>query len=330
MSKFIGKGSYGQVSSKNGFAVKKFNNIKHLIQEYAALRYCQYSSSFVKVYDVNYDTLEFRMKLYDCNLREWIDEGKHTMEEKLNLLRDILRALVDLHDRNLAHGDVTPKNIMIQKHPLRAILGDFGFVSIAKYTKVEKTAPSYREKRTHRHPCHDIYSFAIIATEMLLGTRLGESNGYTEMSRAIESIKNRKYANALMLMITPNYKIRITSAQALETLYEEKRRSWKWPSYTINSEILEIRKTITDISTAYSIPRSKQTYIALINHLSKSRGKNNIKLYAYSAMLITSSIFGSSNYTVDDIKRICGKGNVNDILTELTTNDTYLSILLSP
>ena len=104
---FLGKGSYGEVTVKNGVAVKKFIKLSHLIQEYMALYYLRDCKHIVRVVDVNFEDLELSMELYDYSLRKYLEDNDKP--EVMKILHGILLGLVELHDRGLVHGDIKPE-----------------------------------------------------------------------------------------------------------------------------------------------------------------------------------------------------------------------------
>ena len=146
----LGHGSYGEVFKVDGKAVKSFSKVSHLIQEYVALKYLENCKYIVHTSGLDLQELKLYMVLYDSSLRKWIEDSKKDrdgvlFEEIIKIIHDILLGLIELHDRSLAHGDLKPSNILVRNNPLGAVLGDCGFVSIAKYAKVERTAAIYRD-----------------------------------------------------------------------------------------------------------------------------------------------------------------------------------------
>lgn len=189
----LGKGSFGSVSEKDGDAVKKFKQLNHLIQEYVALKYLHGCNHIVQLKGVNFVNLELHMKLYDSSLRDWLLTKRET-QHIMKVIRDILMGLVEMHDRQLVHGDLTPRNILIRNYPLKAVIGDCGFVSYTKYAKVRQTAPLYSESETTRSSSHDMFSFGVCFLEMIADIRINKPGTYEELKLITDkTIKSPKY-----------------------------------------------------------------------------------------------------------------------------------------
>ncbi len=184
----LGKGSYGQVVIKNGRAVKKFSKIQHLIQEYAALKYLDDCEHVVSCEDVDFENLELHMTLYDCGLDSWLEQNREnkTKDDIKIIIHDILIGLIELHDRGLTHGDLKPGNILVNKNPLRVVLGDCGFVSISKYAKVRRTAPIYRDPVIQNDQSHDLFSLGICMLEIVGNIRIVNQRKYKRMKKYLD------------------------------------------------------------------------------------------------------------------------------------------------
>src|SRR5436189_1973265 len=114
--KFLGEGAYGKVRAHNNLAVKTFNDLLPLVQEYAALKYLRDCDYIVKVDKVDFEQLELYMELYDDSLRGFISKhrGSKTYLTKIDtIINHILKGLIEIHDRGLLHGDIKPSNILI-------------------------------------------------------------------------------------------------------------------------------------------------------------------------------------------------------------------------
>lgn len=99
-----------------------------------------------------------------------------TLAEARLILRDVAAALDYLHERNIVHGDVKPRNILLQD--VRAVLTDFG---TARYltdattaethllTTPDYAAPEQLCSSVHATRATDIYALGVVAYRLLTG-----------------------------------------------------------------------------------------------------------------------------------------------------------------
>lgn len=361
----LGKGAFGNVYHQNGNAVKQFDNLRYLIQEYAALKYLSNCNYVVHAMDVNFLKLQLEMDLYDCNLRKWIflnlykaSIDKEIMKSCNIIIHDVLRGLVELHDRGLAHGDLKPGNILIRNSPTKAVLGDCGFVSVYKYVKVNQTTEVYRDPIVDRAQSHDMFSLGICLFELVSGIRIMKRKSYNQLARMIKKkITDEKYYKIISSLLSEDKDKRYTSREVLEILYNETPEYWKKHIINVidpfnNKSRLEddtvfydnidkenckyIRDIIQVIGHNYRINRRGKGYGAILFYLNKN--KINYKFYAvYSiiTLLILSSLFGKSSFQESDCLSLCreckelSSVTFYDIIHELLSNNDYINIILS-
>jgi serine/threonine-protein kinase len=126
------------------------------------------------------------------SLREHLNEKRLTQERALNYALQIARVLAVAQERGIAHGDLTPANIIISGEDRVQILG-FGKVSSnspsddrvepllgsCSYLPPERIAG---EKWDYRA---DIFSFGLVLYEMLIGEHPFLRTSLAETARAI-------------------------------------------------------------------------------------------------------------------------------------------------
>ena len=339
----LGKGAYGEVFLKNGNAVKEFDGLRHLIQEYTALKYLSDCKYIVNVEKVDFSTLQLEMELYDCNLKTWLSKNKNTNNESKNkIIYDILCGLIELHDRGLCHGDLKPGNILIKNEPLGAVLGDCGFVSISKYTKTHLTTKNYRDPVYERTSTHDMFSFGICLFELITNRRIFMKNTYQEYQKIVKKyVTDPLYCKIIFSLINEDKNKRYTSRDVLKMLFNETPSKWIQPEINKYNERISdyeadsIRDMIKVIGHHDKINRSNQGYIAILNFLNK----NNIDpefyiIYTLITLMILSSIFGKKGFDDDKCYTLCCSSKkishqtFYDIIDELLSNIDYISILL--
>jgi serine/threonine protein kinase len=349
---FLGQGSYGEVQERDGVAVKRFPKLSYLIQEYMALRYLQSCEYVVHTCGVDFSRLELMMDLYDCSLRKWIDDNIDSetyRTDMLIIMRDVLLGLTELHDRGLVHGDLKPGNILIRKEPLGAVLGDCGFVSVAKYAKVNLTAPTYRDPVLSRDTGHDIYSFGICFLEMYADIKINRQATYDELKKEIKPrIEDRDVQKILYNILHEDRDRRPSARYLLYRMYGLAPDVWSAPKLEvgniydstgklrINIEediIMTLRKFMKTLCHTYNIKRDKKGYGIVILYLDIHKiSPSEYTLHCAVMAMILSSVFGGTRFTEEDILNLfptLDESDIYSVLTEMLADDVLVSLTLS-
>ncbi len=104
--------------------------------------------------------------------------GVLTLEETRLIVRDVAAALDYLHEREIIHHDVKPRNIILQD--LRAVLTDFGTARHISGTQgtgalllatPDYSAPEVLREGDQATPASDLYSLGVVAYRMLTGQK---------------------------------------------------------------------------------------------------------------------------------------------------------------
>lgn len=362
----LGKGSYGAVSLRDGKAVKTFAKLSHLIQEYTALQYLHNCKYIVHSRGVDFEALELHMELYDRSLRKWIEEGpelkrRPNINEIMNIVHDVLMGLVELHDRSLAHGDLKPGNILIRNNPLKAVLGDCGFVSIAKYAKVDRTAPIYRDPVVNHDSSHDMFSFGICFLELLGDTRIVRQASYDELKSVVnEKVHNQEYKKILFNLLNEDKDRRLTARNLLFKLFGEDPPRWSKPVVNCSDhsnhsnnfnhsnhsnerlgntmsehERNYVRKLVKDTGHEFEINRSRKGYGALLAYIDNNKiSSNDYRINTGVVLMILSSLFGKSGFREQEVYELCERkysyNQIYMVLNRILSDSTFLNILLGP
>jgi serine/threonine protein kinase len=351
LGKTLGEGSYGTVRLQDGMAIKKFDRLRYMTQEYTMLSYLSDCNYIVKTLGANFKTLEIHMEAYDCSLRQFIDDDLLTDENRLIILRDILRGLVELHDRSLTHGDLKPGNILVRKptanNDIKVVIADCGFVSIAKYAKIERTSPAYKDIVLERSCSHDIYSFGICFLEIMAGKKITSKKiTYEDLMALLKTgVQNRYHRSLIISMVHKDKSKRPTSRDLLYTLFMEEPDTWyvkPFVTYDMNPSLVEITERIKtlmyNISMNYQIKRCRRTYNATLSFVNfYDLSARDLRVYSVAAMMIASYAFGTLALSPDKALQICN-GNTKtyeyeDILValqRLIEDPEFLNILLCP
>lgn len=352
----LGTGAYGKVIRRNGSAVKQYSEGKLpcLVQEYAALKYLSDCKYIVHAKDVDFANLELSMDLYDLSLRDWLlqqDLQKLSLGTVLPILRDILLGLVELHDRNLAHGDIKPGNILMNKNPLKVVLGDCGFVSIAKYAKNNRTAKVYRDPIVSYDSSHDMFSFGICMLELIGKVRLYRQRGYEELRKiVVDYVSDAKYKKILLSLLSSDHQERPSSRFLLKEMFSLNPEPWQKPLIQISSlnnnnrvtmenitsqDLQSLREVMLQQVDKYEIKRSKRGFIALTYWLNRYKiDQKDHKFYMGIVLLIIATLFNGNKYGERVLLAMCEDtrqiNSIPNIIKNMLNDVTFRNILLAP
>lgn len=314
-SNFLGKGTYGQVVSLNGTAVKKFKQLYHLAQEYSALKYLSDCDYIVHSTGADFSRLQLKMELYDCSLRDWLDVNykSNILSDKIIrdrdiIIHDVLCGLVELHDRGLSHNDLKPGNILIRLDPMKAVLGDCGFVSIARYSKSQSTAIAYRDPEINRDITHDLFSLGICLFELVTRFRIKTKKignkikvkSYEELFSIVErKIEDLKFYEVIKSLLGKDKSKRLSAREILKILYDQ-----DYPEYhpikirsKMNNIDSEYKKYVCSLiqvtAPTFGIDRNKKGCYALLFYLDKHNiPTTSYILYAAVVLMLLGAVFG--------------------------------------
>lgn len=345
MSK-LGEGAYGSVVRQKNMAVKKFKKLSHIIQEHTALFYlndCQY---IVHCKGVDYDKLELNMELYDMSLRKWIVNDVCSCTEcNHKIIHDILCGLVELQDRGLSHSDLKPGNVLILQEPFKVVLGDCGFVSIAKYSKQQRTAQSHRDIIVQNDDKHDMFSLGVIMLELYYNVRPSVHETYKEYEQIIKrKVKNNIHADLLKKLLNEDRTLRPCAREVLSLLYHESPKKYEMTKINIYDIVDDVCKKygkeklksfetlIRNNQKAMNLNRSRTGNNALLIYLHHHHVDSKYIHYYLIAMLITlASLFNSKSANIEHIINLCGmrisKRKLNQVIHEMTNDIEFVNAL---
>lgn len=337
----LGRGAYGYVNNINNQAVKKFVKLSHLTQEYTALQYLKDCQYIVHANNVNYQKLELSMELYDCSLRQYMQNDCLCEDCITIILSDVLKGLMELQTLNLSHSDLKPGNILIKRNPLKAVLGDCGFVSLAQYSKQQRTARSYRDLVVVNDDKHDMFSFGIILLELIYKVKPYIQDEYTDYLKLIDKkVTLSSHRKLLRRLLNKDRTLRPNAAQALECLYKQTFTPINitcQKKYDINHlyqkyskhKIVNLKNLILHIVSKLNIKRSKRGYEALLSYMEHNTIKH-IDYYGAAAVFILASLFGNQQVNLIDIIKLAEVNNKHQLIETiniLTKDENFVKIL---
>ncbi len=119
---------------------------KRFVDEYNMLKNMIHPN-IVRVYDLFEDnhTYYYTMEYIEGkSLNEYIKHENGLKEQvAVNIIREVCKAISDVHNHNICHYDINPNNILLRKGTMQPILIDFGLAKKYK-SKDEKLDNSYR------------------------------------------------------------------------------------------------------------------------------------------------------------------------------------------
>lgn len=145
--KGVGEGSYARVFRytdpfyQKDFVVKRAKpdlnekEIQRFKREFEEMK-SLHSPYIVEVYSYNEEKHEYTMELMDLSLEKYISMNNQsmTLQERKNIIMQLLRAFGYLHSKGIFHRDISPKNVLLKQYDdtLVVKLSDFGLVKIVE------------------------------------------------------------------------------------------------------------------------------------------------------------------------------------------------------
>ncbi|RDD39273.1 LEAF RUST 10 DISEASE-RESISTANCE LOCUS RECEPTOR-LIKE PROTEIN KINASE-like 1.3 [Trichoplax sp. H2] len=237
-------------------AVRKLIRLKHdnILKSY---RYYRYPGGVLECY-------------FEHTLRDHIKAQQSkkiflNSQQRYQVLTDILNGLEYLHDHGIVHENLTTKNILITNTG-EAKLSDFGYVSLFQ-TKLALSKKALYHHHKIAYMCqdalnghvgkkNDIYSFAIVATEVISGKQAYDAFRIPQYLR--DWLANEKYWKHL-------------NDKRLGSRHQEKKLfSTSISGKTFRVELLEIcnkccsehatnRPSLVEVKTGFALLKMKYT-----------------------------------------------------------------------
>ncbi|WFD09788.1 protein kinase domain-containing protein [Tepidibacter hydrothermalis] len=131
---FIGEGGFANVYKlrTSGLVVKKLKDdfktvkgVKHRFRrEYDLTKSLSDIQGIITIYDFDDSEYSYTMEIAEKTLEEFMKELESTELNKIDMIRQVLHVMKNVHDRNIIHRDISPNNVLIFNGQLK--ISDFG------------------------------------------------------------------------------------------------------------------------------------------------------------------------------------------------------------
>lgn len=352
MSNFLGEGAYGKVYKKgNNIAAKQFDEIRFAIHEFSIGQYLRNCPYTVPILGIDLLKKEVYMKLYKGSLSIWLQRPR-TEVQMIVALREILLGLCFYGDLRLVHADIKPSNTLCNWNSkgdiTELVIGDTGFLSLEGFSKVHNTTPSYRDINVKSDFRHDIFSLGVLMINMFGCERIKGKKTYSELQEIAKSrIKNPHILEWTLKMVSENRSERPTARSLLKRFFNitpPLQCHPGFPTYDNRLSKPQIEK-IQNIFRERSphpnedpenaekraiIYRSKIAYEACITYINKKKiHEDQHILYASATIMIFSSVFGKSGYTIRHIMSETGSNSSSALrsINHLLMDEDFITIM---
>jgi serine/threonine protein kinase len=206
-----GSGSYGKVYKNDKHALKrckgKFFSV--LITEIACLKLCLKCPHIVNIQDFSLENFTFTMDSYDSDMLSYLRMGRESKSRNLNslpldLLKNtfvsILSGMDFMHSRNLIHCDIKLTNILVNSSPFKVVIADCGLMGLSQFANIANTSPIYCDRSIEKDWRHDMFSFGIMATEIISCIKI---NSIVSLSEIRILLKGSSHKNVLLSAVDP-------------------------------------------------------------------------------------------------------------------------------
>lgn len=343
--KRLGKGTFGSVIVRGGYAEKQFHKLSHLIQEVVMMIYMNDCESIIDIVGYDFRKQIITSELWPMSLSKGIEKYRLDFDQKMEIFRQILVGLCHLHNRHVVHSDLKPSNILFNPETMKLVLGDLGLSSTVKYAKVRQTAPAYRHSIPIAVPTFDMFGLAVIMYDLLgkdsrKHRRLPASTLRSLISREISDPKVR---DVLLLMAPDNPRNAISAKKVLLNLFgqtvETKQHVVKvFPSRVSEADSLFIKNRITQIMSEHEINRDARCYYSCMAYFNNPDNEvvPSLKypLYMGVIMMIFSAVFGTPGFDIEKVAYVTENSyslsQIYQALNNVIKDRNFINFIMMP
>ena len=131
---FIGEGGFANVYKQisTGIIIKKLKDEfktdpsirSRFKREYNITNSLQNYSGIIKVYEYDENSCSYTMECAECTLQKYILKNDLDESAKIELIRQVLQIMKEVHSKDIIHRDISPTNIFLIAGSIK--LADFG------------------------------------------------------------------------------------------------------------------------------------------------------------------------------------------------------------
>ena len=276
------------------------------LRESLAMAYLQDCEYVVQMKSSSMTSMSITMDLCDGDLRHWYEEnyGKEGYYEKVDsYIKDMIRGLLEIHDRGMVHGDFKMSNVLLKNG--KAYTGDCGFTSIGRYSAVYYTAEPYRDPNVKAHWTHDAYSLGCILYQLFTGKRTtyrndkGENVAFTSLQlrdRVQRYVKN-KYKEHLTMLLHSIWQRRPSLRTLYKDWYGEDVPVWKPQyfcevpeTYSKKEEMDALYPEARRFAKYHFVERFEESWYSLCYYVSENEVKD-LRILVGALLLMCNSCF---------------------------------------
>ena len=166
------------------------------------------------------------LEKYDTNLNKLLLEQKEmSLELKMEIIKQALSGIIEMHEKGIIHGCVTGRNIFIKdivEDKIEVAIGNFRLSGTIEDAKCEMCNPYFRSEPVVNDFSHDMYSFGIVMLELLgnikLTDRLDTDDKKHSIIKAV--IHDEKMRICIVNLLSKDPAIRFTAQQLYIFLFD--------------------------------------------------------------------------------------------------------------
>lgn len=224
----LGTGTYAQVTSRKGKAVKTIlhKNFESAIREVALVNACDHPNVIhIESVEISANNTKIHMKKYPCDLLTYMNSyGLLPVDTVYAITCGLIAGIAHVHSKGIIHGDIKPQNILMntpEGSQPTPVICDFGIAVIGeeKYHTSRIQTCTYRapevdydRARVQYSSSIDMWSLGCILLELATGTPANryvngneDSSWYACTMLNVDHCQNRRQRLKLLRNLNVKY-----------------------------------------------------------------------------------------------------------------------------